>query len=154
MVGHYPTASFVILKIFHVGPISVTVHLDNTEENIRTLLDALHKLYTTVPKISSSVDLHLVIDSFDRQFNTWRNIARLFARTSYVMMLDVDFALCTDFRTSIRSNKAVMEKLKGGTSAFVIPAFEYANRSEGTSHERFPRDKKVYRPHRCIIPSL
>ena len=37
-----------------------------------------------------------------RQFNVWRNVARLFARTALVMMLDVDFAVCTDFRGDLR----------------------------------------------------
>ncbi|KAI0828235.1 hypothetical protein BC628DRAFT_1417826 [Trametes gibbosa] len=37
-----------------------------------------------------------------RQFNVWRNAARLFARTEFVMMLDVDFAVCTDWRGAVR----------------------------------------------------
>jgi hypothetical protein len=133
----------------------VTLHINNTPKAIFTVLDSLHTLYTSTPKASTHVDVHLIIDSFDRQFNTWRNIARLFARTSFVMMLDVDFALCTDFRTSIRSSKAVMDKLKGGRVALVVPAFEYVNRSEGMNQSTFPRDKEVctssalcaYHPH-------
>ena len=27
------------------------------------------------------VDIHLVYDPFDRQFNMWRNVAKFFART-------------------------------------------------------------------------
>lgn len=27
------------------------------------------------------VDIHLVYDNFDRQFNMWRNVAKFFART-------------------------------------------------------------------------
>jgi hypothetical protein len=93
--------------------------------------------------MSAFVDVHLVIDSFDRQFNTWRNIARLFARTDFVMMLDVDFALCTDFRTAIRRSVAAKERLRSGSVAFVIPAFEYVKHSEGTNQSTFPRDKEV-----------
>ncbi|KAL0581338.1 hypothetical protein V5O48_000714 [Marasmius crinis-equi] len=93
--------------------------------------------------MARNVDVHLVIDSFDRQFNTWRNIARFFARTDYVMMLDIDFFLCTDFRRAIRSSEAIMQKLREGNSAFVIPAFEYVNHSEGVDHNKFPSDKKT-----------
>jgi glycosyltransferase-like protein LARGE len=93
--------------------------------------------------MSIRVDVHLVIDAFDRQFNTWRNIARLFARTDFVMMLDVDFAVCTDFRRSILESKAVMEKLKDGASAFVVPAFEYVKFKEGVDQMSFPKDKLV-----------
>ena len=90
------------------------------------------------------VDVHLVIDPFDRQFNTWRNIARLFARTDFVMMLDVDFAICTNFRRSIRASKAITNKLREGSSAFVIPAFEYLRFKEGMDQSTFPKDKKVW----------
>ena len=89
------------------------------------------------------VDVHLIIDLFDRQFNTWRNIARLFARTDYVMMLDVDFVVCTDFRRSLRESQAVMNKLKDGASAFVIPAFEYVKFEDGLDQSTFPKDKQV-----------
>ncbi|KAG2055622.1 hypothetical protein BDR06DRAFT_953950 [Suillus hirtellus] len=34
---------------------------------------------------------YLVLTFFDRQLNTWRNAARLFTRTEFVMMLDVDY---------------------------------------------------------------
>jgi Glycosyl-transferase for dystroglycan len=93
--------------------------------------------------MSTNVDVHLVIDFFDRQFNTWRNVARLFARTEFVMMLDVDFYICTDFRKAIRSSAPVMEKLREGNSAFVIPAFEYTKHSDGLDRKMFPRDKEV-----------
>lgn len=90
------------------------------------------------------VDVHLVMDSFDRQFNTWRNIARLFARTDFVMMLDIDFAICTDFRHAIRASEAAMEKLREGSSAFVIPAFEYVDQETGNNNAAFPTDKTVF----------
>lgn len=93
--------------------------------------------------MSRFVDVHLVVDSFDRQFNTWRNIARFFARTDFVMMLDIDFAPCTDFRTAVRQSKPIMDKLREGLSAFVIPAFEYKDYKEGQNQLAFPRDKRV-----------
>ena len=106
-------------------------------------LDALRDIYASSENISRFVDVHLVIDPFDRQFNTWRNVARLFARTDYVMMLDIDFYLCTDFRSAIRKNPEIMKKLHEGQSAFVIPAFEYADYADGTDHTKFPGDKEV-----------
>ncbi|KAG5220580.1 glycosyltransferase family protein [Salix suchowensis] len=104
------------------------------------------------PSMSAHVDVHLVIDNFERQFNMWRNIARLFARTDYIMMLDVDFALCTDFRRAIRSSEQVVGKLKDGNAAFVIPAFEYTNASDGTDSSAFPRDKDVSVSPRLKLP--
>jgi len=93
--------------------------------------------------MSTWVDVHLIIDGFERQFNMWRNIARLFARTDFVMMLDVDFALCTDFRSRIRRSEEVMEKLRQGSAALVIPAFEFVKQEDGVNSKTFPKDKKV-----------
>ncbi|KAF9447175.1 glycosyltransferase family 49 protein [Macrolepiota fuliginosa MF-IS2] len=126
------------------GPISVTLHINNATENVSYLLDSLHRLYATTENMAKYVDVHLVLDTFDRQFNTWRNIARLFARTDYVMMLDVDFYLCTDFREAVRRrwNKDVWKMLSSGRAAFVVPAFEYIRYEEGREFRAFPRTKK------------
>ncbi|KAG6837060.1 hypothetical protein H0H93_015328 [Arthromyces matolae] len=123
------------------GPISVTIHARNTTDEIRTVLRSLKHLYDTSEHMATYVDVHLVIDFFDRQFNTWRNIARLFARTDYVMMLDVDFYLCTDFRTAVRRTPHIMNRLRGGSVALVVPAFEYTKYTEGLNPAKFPRDK-------------
>lgn len=121
----------------------MTIHVKNITSHIHDILDDLHELYTSTPLMSTNVDVHLVIDLFDRQFNTWRNIARLFARTDFVMMLDVDFAICTDFRAAIRASAAVMKKLNEGNAAFVVPAFEYVRHSEGRDQQFFPTNKSV-----------
>ncbi|KAJ7209709.1 glycosyltransferase family 49 protein [Mycena pura] len=128
------------------GPISVTIHVKNATDHVHALLDSLHTLYISSPKMAINVDVHLVIDTFDRQFNTWRNIARFFARTDFVMMLDIDFYPCTDFRTAIRSSEAVMQKLRTGEAAFVVPAFEYPEYADGTDGSRFPRSKAALVP--------
>lgn len=95
--------------------------------------------------MSTYVDIHLVISPFDRQFNTWRNAARLFARTGFVMMLDVDFAVCTNFRSAIKASldAKVGQMLKEGRTAFVVPAFEYVKQEDGLDQNLFPRDKQV-----------
>ncbi|KAJ7244171.1 glycosyltransferase family 49 protein [Mycena haematopus] len=123
------------------GPISVTIHVNNGTDQVHELLDSLHMLYLSSPNMAKNVDVHLVIDAFDRQFNTWRNIARFFARTDFVMMLDIDFSPCTDFRTALRRSKAAMDKLKSGTAAFVVPAFEYPKHTDGIDETQFPRSK-------------
>ena len=136
---------------FYIGPISVTIHVKNQTTHIHDFLDSLHALYTSSTLIARKVDVHLVIDAFDRQFNTWRNIARFFARTDYVMMLDIDFYLCTDFRRAMRANRDVMKMLKEGYSAFVIPAFEYLEHEEGVDYEKFPKDKQVRLPGILVL---
>lgn len=142
----------------HVGPISVTIHASLLSLDI--LVD-LHTMYTSSPEFSTYVDVHLVLSPFQmsegsRQFNAWRNLARLYARTDYVMMLDVDFVPCTNFRSFIKRNlrdhllglrvdetRNLMERFTQGNLAFVVPAFEYAEQEDGTDPDTFPRDKTV-----------
>ncbi|KAF9782387.1 glycosyl-transferase for dystroglycan-domain-containing protein [Thelephora terrestris] len=138
------------------GPISVTIHVSLLSLDI--LVD-LHTIYTSSPDFSTYVDLHLVLSPFEmsegsRQFNAWRNLARLYARTDFVMMLDVDFVPSTDFRSFIRYNlkqhllgsgvdnaHLLMERFVQGSVALVVPAFEYARQGDGMNPDTFPRDK-------------
>ncbi|KAJ1305966.1 hypothetical protein OPQ81_010681 [Rhizoctonia solani] len=129
------------------GPVSAAVHISSTNTTRRTsLLVALHKVYTSSPLFVRWVDVHLVTDAYDRQFNMWRNVARLYARTEWVMMLDVDFAVCTNIREGFRNTLDAggeVEKLaKSGRAAFVIPAFEYVAQEDGKDWKTFPRNKQ------------
>jgi hypothetical protein len=132
------------LYTMYAGPISAAVHVAPSDSHV--VLDALHDLYTSTPGMSSFVDVHLVLSPFARQLNTWRNVARLFARTEFVMMLDVDFAICTDFRSHVRAglDGEVGRSLRGGYAALVVPAFEYLNQKDGNDPDTFPGDKKVF----------
>ncbi|KAF9565577.1 glycosyltransferase family 49 protein [Agrocybe pediades] len=123
------------------GPISVTVHVKNVAEHVEEVLESLREMYTSSEVMMQFVDVHVVIDAFDRQFNTWRNIARLFARTDFVMMLDIDFYPCTDFRSVIKRSSTILDKLYAGRAALVVPAFEYVDFHEGTNYASFPTKK-------------
>ncbi|KAG1817936.1 glycosyl-transferase for dystroglycan-domain-containing protein [Suillus subaureus] len=134
---------FSELVTHYQGPISATVHVKPSA--IHALLDALHDLYASTPTMSTYVDIHLVLTPFDRQLNTWRNAARLFARTEFIMMLDVDFAICTNFRSAIRASldAKIGRILKEGHAALVVPAFEYIKQQDGLDQKYFPRDKQA-----------
>ncbi|KAI8141794.1 glycosyl-transferase for dystroglycan-domain-containing protein [Fennellomyces sp. T-0311] len=122
------------------GPVSVAIHV-NDDASKQVILTDLHRLYDENPDMRRYVDLHLVVDKFDRQFNMWRNVAKFFARTDYIMMLDVDFHLCTDFRKSLKANPQLMEVLRSGTGAIVVPAFEYIHEEDGEDWRKFPKNK-------------
>lgn len=184
-----------------VGPVSVTIHVPlpstipaggfTISHPSAIALQQLHALYKSSLHFSAHVDVHLALSPFarntqgnratnhansegegGRQFNVWRNVARLFARSDFVMMLDVDFAVCTDWRSAIRDsaraihgtsvsklklggNKTaateVMQDFKDGSAALVIPAFEYVNQDAGNDQSTFPSDKEVrhHRPQYC-----
>ena len=118
----------------------MTVHIGE-DEDVPAMIQALERMYHTSVMMQMFVDMHLVIDSFDRQLNTWRNIARLFARTDYVMMLDIDFYPCTDFRRVAGVIPSLKQNFKRGDIALVVPAFEYSDYLEGTDYRAFPRNK-------------
>ncbi|TBU34839.1 glycosyl-transferase for dystroglycan-domain-containing protein [Dichomitus squalens] len=200
------------------GPVSVTIHIPlplhatfsslKPDHPSRVALSNLHALYVSSPLFSQYVDVHLALSPFTsalsadpvvqreseggRQFNVWRNAARLFARTNFVIMLDVDFAVCTDwrgfvretireaaespspirppFRTgrtheSIRAADAagatateIVKKLREGTAALVVPAFEYVKQRDGIDQRTFPTDKqgllKLARANPPVIASF
>ena len=120
------------------------MHISSTPTAHRdALLNALHVLYSTTPHMTQRLDVHLVLDPFERQFNLWRNIARFYSRTDFVMMLDVDFAICTDFRTRIVQSEAVRARMRQGRMALVVPAFEFTRQTDGLNSSTFPKDKKV-----------
>ncbi|KAK4054922.1 hypothetical protein OIV83_000846 [Microbotryomycetes sp. JL201] len=132
---------FLRLVERYQGPVSATVHVSESSSN-SALLQSLDKLYNSSPAMKKYVDIHLVYDPFDRQFNMWRNVAKFFARTEYVMMLDVDFWLCTDFRSRMLASKEIMKRLQGGLAAFVVPAFEFHKQSDGVDPQTFPATKE------------
>lgn len=134
-------AVFDRLVSHYQGPVSVTIHVTNNPQTRAKLLEELHTMYTSNPYMKKYVDVHLVVDTFDRQFNMWRNVARFFARTDYVMMLDVDFHLCTNFRKHILESPVLMEQLSTGKGAVVIPAFEYIAQEDGIDAKTFPVHK-------------
>ncbi|CAE7122292.1 unnamed protein product [Rhizoctonia solani] len=130
------------------GPVSAAVHISSSNLTRRaTLLASLHDIYSSSPLFTRWVDIHLVTDVHDRQFNMWRNVARLYARTEWVIMLDVDFAVCTDvsgrFKRALEAGGNVARLAKSGRAAFVIPAFEYVVQEDGKDWKTFPTNKQT-----------
>lgn len=122
------------------GPISAVVHI-NDDETKHIILSQLDETINSNPDMRKYVDIHLIIDKFDRQFNMWRNAAKLYARTDYIMMLDIDFYPCTDFRNHILQNPQLMQMLREGHTALVVPAFEYLDHLDGADYTHFPKTK-------------
>ena len=109
------------------------------------VLSSLQSLYETNPLLSTYLDVHLVISPNPRQFNLQRNLARFFARTEFVMMLDVDFVIRTSFRERITGTggNELRQLMRDGQAALVLPAFEFTNQQDGTDPTIFPDDKEV-----------
>ncbi|KAI8069538.1 glycosyl-transferase for dystroglycan-domain-containing protein [Gongronella butleri] len=128
------------LATHYQGPISAALHV-NEDDDKDVVLQELAELYRSNLDMHRFVDLHLIVDKHDRQFNMWRNVAKLFTRTDYLMMLDVDFHLCTDFRHRILNNPSLLAMLDTN-HAFVVPAFEYIAQEDGLDSATFPTSKQ------------
>lgn len=120
-----------------IGPISTTIHISDDDDGEYTL-DMLQQAMEQNPYMRQYVDVHVVRDEFDRELNLWRNVAKLFARTEYVLLLDIDFYPCTDFRSNVLKNH--MDLLDAG-SALVLPAFEFSKQEDGLDYRKFPKTK-------------
>jgi hypothetical protein len=111
------------------------------------MLHELNELYHSKPALSTNVDIHLVTARHAMQPNVWRNIARTFARTDWVLLWDADFEPCTDYQRGFESfrqhaGKEMVEGLDNGEVALVIPSFEWVQ--EDPLGERFcPASKEV-----------
>ncbi|KAF9354351.1 hypothetical protein BGX26_007825 [Mortierella sp. AD094] len=134
----YPIFSKLVTN--YQGPISVSIHI-NDDENRDENLSKLHDMYNSNPYMREFVDVHVVIDKFDRQFNMWRNVARFFARSNHFMMLDVDFHICTNLQHHLSLDPKAREVMKSG-AAVVLPAFEYVEQDDGVDSATFPKNKE------------
>lgn len=87
------------------------------------------------------MDVHVLLTRANKQLNLWRNIARFYARSAWILLLDIDLLPCTDFRRRILDDNKLLNMLRSNQVALVIPAFEYADKDPTRSPEVFPRDK-------------
>ncbi|KAF9199682.1 hypothetical protein BGZ49_010174 [Haplosporangium sp. Z 27] len=134
----YPVFSKLVTN--YQGPISVSIHINDDEARDENL-SKLHEMYSSNPYMKQFVDVHVVVDKFNRQFNMWRNVARFFARTNYFMMLDVDFHICTNLKQHLALDPEARQLMRQG-SAVLLPAFEYVDQEDGIDSTTFPKDKE------------
>lgn len=141
MIGFNRFGVFEKLVHNYRGPISVTLWIRDNDFRDQHFA-ALHALYESEPLLRQYVDVRVVVDRFDFQLNMWRNVARLFARTDYFMLLDVDFHICTDLKRHLRENERARKFLREG-AVLVLPAFEFTNEIDGVDSATFPKEKKL-----------
>lgn len=87
-----PNRYEVFLKLVkqYRGPISVATHIRKGPEQ-DAMFHELHAFFRDNSILRKYVDLHVIVDGVDFQLNMWRNVARMFARTDYFMMLDGNY---------------------------------------------------------------
>ncbi|KAK8843527.1 hypothetical protein IAR55_007187 [Kwoniella newhampshirensis] len=129
-----------------IGPISVVVYTPADDRKAATELHQLDQLLLAQPLVAALADIHLVTGTQMIMHNMWRNIARAFATTDWVMLWDADFEPCTDYQAGFERFRAVtgekewVNRLDRGKAALVMPVFEWV-KSMGTNG-LCPRDKE------------
>ncbi|WVQ68697.1 uncharacterized protein L199_006906 [Kwoniella botswanensis] len=127
------------------GPVSVAFYLPRDDLIAANQLAELVTLYQTNPSMSSRVDIHLVTADRLLLHNTWRNVARTFASTDWVLLWDIDFEPCTDYQSAFsrfrqaNARDAWLKELEHGRAALVIPPFEWV---DAPGEEFCPKSKQ------------
>ncbi|GJJ70232.1 hypothetical protein EMPS_02581 [Entomortierella parvispora] len=136
----------VFLKLVrqYRGPISVATHIQRGDEQDRQFTE-LNKFFEDHAILRKYVDLHVIVDGVDFQLNMWRNVARMFARTDYFMMLDVDFHIPSGLKNRLHHDPHIQQLLSSG-AALVVPAFEYKEANDPKDSKFFPDNKLALMP--------
>ncbi|KAF9096272.1 hypothetical protein BGX23_011662 [Mortierella sp. AD031] len=131
----------VFLKLVrqYRGPISVATHIRKGPDQ-DAMFHELHAFFRDNSILRKYVDLHVIVDGVDFQLNMWRNVARMFARTDYFMMLDVDFHIPSSLKRNLHYDIRIQELLASG-AALVVPAFEYKVEHDPKDSKYFPDTK-------------
>ncbi|KAF9960039.1 hypothetical protein BGZ72_008116 [Mortierella alpina] len=136
----------VFLKLVrqYRGPISVATHIRTDEDQDKSFHE-LNEFFQENSILRKYVDLHVIVDNVDFQLNMWRNVARMFARTDYFMMLDVDFHIPSGLKNHLHHDPRIQDLLSSG-AALVVPAFEYKVEDDPKDSKYFPDTKKELIP--------
>ncbi|KAF9206789.1 hypothetical protein BGZ49_001840 [Haplosporangium sp. Z 27] len=131
----------VFLKLVkqYRGPISVATHIRKGPDQDK-MFHELNEFFSEHAILRKYVDLHVIVDGVDFQLNMWRNVARMFARTDYFMMLDVDFHIPSTLKNHLHHDPRIRELLSAG-AALVVPAFEYSLEHDPKDSKYFPETK-------------
>ncbi|KAF9543324.1 hypothetical protein EC957_000986 [Mortierella hygrophila] len=141
-----PNRYEVFLKLVkqYRGPISVATHIRKGPEQ-DAMFHELHSFFKDNSILRKYVDLHVIVDGVDFQLNMWRNVARMFARTDYFMMLDVDFHIPSSLKKNLHYDPRIKQLLASGV-ALVVPAFEYKVDQDPKDSKYFPETKSDLLP--------
>ncbi|CAG8552107.1 3842_t:CDS:2 [Acaulospora morrowiae] len=120
------------------GPISAVLHVST--KTLNDTHSSFNELYKRNPFLKRHVDIHLVAGLFSpldstiisRPTNFHMNVARLFARTDFVLFLDQDTWPSPMTRSYIRRNKELLLR----EDVMILPTFAH---TENASNHDFPQ---------------
>ncbi|KAI9483821.1 MAG: hypothetical protein EXX96DRAFT_594409 [Benjaminiella poitrasii] len=120
------------------GPISATIHIDRDDD---LSLEEIRQTYESTPELARNVDLHLVSSNNNKlnvlfPRNAERNLARLFARTDYIMDLPTGVIPATDLRRTLEMNRDRIDHLLKSGDMLAIPTFKFTRAGASVPYDK------------------
>lgn len=126
------------------GPISATIHLVSPANpfpsETQSLLFRLRNLHTSNPTLKRYADIHLIITPpsprpVSLAHNLDRNLARLFARTEFILFTTPDTVPATNIQQTLRTHADVFHPRLRLGDVFVLPTFAYTPDTSAAEQE-------------------
>jgi len=146
VVGEESVESLVDLAEMWQGPVSAVLHIESTSAlppDTTSFLFRVRHLHESNPSMRAHVDVHLMITppreitKFSLSLNQDRNLARLFARSEFVVHVDPDVMHISDLAFTLAAKREQYHKLLLRGDVLVIPSFVHTS----TAEEGIPQDK-------------
>ncbi|CAM0140086.1 hypothetical protein VKS41_005751 [Umbelopsis sp. WA50703] len=128
------------------GPVSAVLHIESTSHmppDTTALLFRIRHMHESNPSMRAHTDVHLIITpprentKFSLPMNQNRNLARLFARSEFVVHVDSDVMHLTDLADTLASKREQYKDFLLKGDVLVVPSFIHTTDEE----EGIPQDK-------------
>ncbi|KAH8554793.1 hypothetical protein BGW37DRAFT_420591 [Umbelopsis sp. PMI_123] len=128
------------------GPVCAVLHIESTSAlppDTTTFLFRVRHMHESNPSMRAHVDIHLIItppresDKLSLSMNQNRNLARLFARSEFVIHVDPNILHISDITFTLAAKREQYHELLLSGDVLVIPSFVHISAAE----EGIPQDK-------------
>ncbi|KAG2174977.1 hypothetical protein INT43_006039 [Umbelopsis isabellina] len=130
------------------GPVSAVLHIESTSHmppDTTAFLFQMRHLHESNPSMRAHMDIHLIITpprentKFSLPMNQDRNLARLFARSEFIVYVDSDVMHISDLANTLASKREQYRDFLLKGDVLVIPSFIHITDEE----EGIPQDKNT-----------
>jgi hypothetical protein len=128
------------------GPVCAVLHIESTSAlppDTTSFLFRVRHMHESNPSMRAHVDIHLIItppresDKLSLSMNQNRNLARLFARSEFVIHVDPNILHISDITFTLAAKREQYHELLLSGDVLVIPSFVHISAAE----EGIPQDK-------------
>lgn len=146
VVTEHSVDDLVDLAEMWQGPVCAVLHVESTSAlppDTTSFLFRVRHMHESNPSMRAHVDIHLIItppresDKLSLSLNQDRNLARLFARSEFVIHVDPNIMHISDITFTLAAKREHYHDLLLSGDVLVIPSFVHMSMAE----EGIPQDK-------------